>query len=259
MLKVYYCGKEDCAKGHFFGPAVRSHYLVHFVFQGKGIYKTKDKIYEVREKQAFLIQPEEVTYYQADEDDPWKYAWVAFDGEEAIGIAEHYFSKDELICEMKEREESKERFEKLIDAFGKKGENKERILGYFYLIMSGLFQRETSMVWDDEESYYKKAAAFIRNNYSYRIQIQEVADYVGIDRTYLYRIFKNQVGISPKQYLERYRLESAQDMLDNTDYKITEIAYSCGYQDSSAFGRYFYRKMGKTPAEYRKEREKNIT
>ena len=75
----------------------------------------------------------------------------------------------------------------------------------------------------DEEGYFKRAVAFIRHNYSYPIQVSEIADYVGIDRTVS---FMHQAGVSPKQYLSRYRLEEAKEMLVQTEYRITEIAYS---------------------------------
>ena len=57
-VKVYYCGREDCEKGHFFGPAVRSHQLIHFVLKGKGIYRTEYGEYEIKEGEAFLIRPD---------------------------------------------------------------------------------------------------------------------------------------------------------------------------------------------------------
>ena len=88
-------------------------------------------------------------------------------------------------------------------------------------------------------------------NYTNPIQISEIAGYVGIDRTYLYRIFMHQAGVSPKQYLSRYRLEEAKEMLVQTEYRITEIAYSCGYHDSSSFCRHFQKATGNAPARYR--------
>lgn len=38
-MSIYYCGEEQCSAGHFFGPAVRPHYLIHIILSGKGIYK----------------------------------------------------------------------------------------------------------------------------------------------------------------------------------------------------------------------------
>ena len=256
-MKIYYCGRQACEKGHFFGPAVRTHYLIHFVMKGKGIYKTEYGLYEVHEGEAFLIRPEEKTYYKADSEKPWSYAWVAFDGEEtAVLLSRYYPDIYHPVCTIGEMDVSFY-FEKLLDSFGNTTENRERVLGYFYLIMSCLTRSVSGVDRSPvgEEGYYKKACAFIRHNYSYQIQIRDVAGYVGIDRTYLYRIFMHQAGKSPKQYLSQYRLSEAKEMLYNTEYQITEIAYSCGYHDSSAFCRHFQKEMRMTPAEYRRVRK----
>ena len=252
-MKVYYCGREDCEKGHFFGPAVRSHQLIHFVLKGKGIYRTEYGEYEIKEGEAFLIRPGEVTYYRADLEEPWSYAWIAFDGDEAEALLERYYPDRRLpVCAMGETAAVSGWFEGLLGSFGSAEENRERVLGYFYLIMACLLRTGKGGVPVDEEGYFKRAVAFIRHNYSYPIQVSEIADYVGIDRTYLYRIFMHQAGVSPKQYLSRYRLEEAKVMLVQTEYRITEIAYSCGYHDSSSFCRHFQKETKTAPARYRR-------
>ena len=79
-LTVYFCGKEECQPGHYFGPAVRPHYLIHVILKGKGIFQKSGVTYTLKRGDAFLIPPMESTYYQADQEDPWSYAWVGFDG-----------------------------------------------------------------------------------------------------------------------------------------------------------------------------------
>ena len=79
-LTVYFCGKESCQPGHYFGPAVRPHYLIHVILEGKGIFQKSGVTYSLKKGDAFLIPPMESTYYQADQEDPWIYAWVGFDG-----------------------------------------------------------------------------------------------------------------------------------------------------------------------------------
>ena len=79
-LSVYFCGKENCEPGHSFGPAVRPHYLLHVVLDGKGFYRKNGVTYSLHKGDAFLIPPMESTYYEADQEDPWTYAWVGFDG-----------------------------------------------------------------------------------------------------------------------------------------------------------------------------------
>ncbi|MFQ7553124.1 MAG: AraC family ligand binding domain-containing protein [Blautia marasmi] len=79
-LSIYFCGTEPCTPGHAFGPAVRPHYLIHVVLDGKGVYKRNGETYHLKAGDAFLISPMESTYYQADTKEPWRYAWVGFDG-----------------------------------------------------------------------------------------------------------------------------------------------------------------------------------
>ena len=58
-LSIYFCGTEPCAPGHAFGPAVRPHYLIHVVLDGKGIYKRNGETYHLKAGDAFLISPME--------------------------------------------------------------------------------------------------------------------------------------------------------------------------------------------------------
>ena len=88
-LRLYYSGSESCAPGHFFGPAIRPHYLIHFIRSGRGRYLRRDSVYDLEKGDAFLILPGEATKYIADEKDPWEYTWIAFDGPDAKTLLKH--------------------------------------------------------------------------------------------------------------------------------------------------------------------------
>src|SRR5574344_1557383 len=77
------CGCSKTEPLHSFGPAAKPHYLIHFVLIGKGIFRFGDKEYHLEADYGFLIEPEELAFYQADEKDPWTYVWVGFAGSEA--------------------------------------------------------------------------------------------------------------------------------------------------------------------------------
>ncbi len=252
-MKIYYCGKEDCAPGHFFGPAVRPHYLIHFVSEGKGIYKTQTDSYQVKAGEAFLICPEEVTYYQADEEKPWSYAWIAFGGEGAKEILEqHHFSETCLVSKIVKMERTFSFLKDMIALFENFSYDEKELLGYFYLIISGMERDSGSEVKNYDKGYMERAIDYIHHNYSYNISISDVARHVGIDRTYLFRIFKQYKEISPKQYLINYRIMVAKDMLQNTKYNVTEVALSSGFHDSSSFCKSFQKAEGMTPLQYRR-------
>lgn len=254
-MKIYFCGKENCEPGHFFGPAVRPHYLIHFVVSGQGRYRTDEKLYMVNEGEAFLICPEDITYYEADQKSPWSYAWIAFDGSEAEKLLEERcFTTGHLVSRVmaEKRDFIRQMLWEMTDKFDRENYDETELMGYFYLIMSCLELSENRKTHSYDISYLEKALTYIRHNYSYSISIQDITRHVGIDRTYLYRIFMQYKKRSPKQYLTQFRLLAAKEMLCNTPYSITEIALSSGFHDASSFCKAFTRAEQISPQKFRK-------
>lgn len=252
-INIYYCGREKCDVGHFFGPAVRSHYLMHFVLSGRGVYQCRGQSYEVEKGEAFLIRPQEITYYEADEKDPWEYAWVAFNGIEAEGMLQAAgMSENKLVCKIINLKESTEFLEKMIQTFQESGHHEYEMVGFFFLLFSTIKKEEPKIKNKPDREYLDQALAYIQNNYSYDIHVTDIASFVGIDRTYLFKIFKEYKNLSPKKYLLQYRILAAKDMITNTNYSMTEVALSCGFYDLPSFCRNFKSQEGCTPTEYRK-------
>lgn len=79
-LQLLHYGTEACTPGHHFGPAMRDYYKIHYILNGKGTFEVGGKTYTLHKGQGFLIVPHSVVHYEADQDDPWEYSWVAFQG-----------------------------------------------------------------------------------------------------------------------------------------------------------------------------------
>ena len=79
-LYLCFCGYSKCEPLHSFGPAVRPDYIIHYILKGKGRYYIEETQYCLEAGQGFLIEPNVLTFYQADEKDPWEYLWVGFNG-----------------------------------------------------------------------------------------------------------------------------------------------------------------------------------
>jgi AraC-like DNA-binding protein len=78
-----------------------------------------------------------------------------------------------------------------------------------------------------------------------------MADHCGIQRTQLNKIFQKLTGSTPMEYLFRIRIERAKTLLRETDIKIIDIAFECGYGTSQYFSNTFKRATGATPSDYR--------
>ena len=72
--------------------------------------------------------------------------------------------------------------------------------------------------------YVKEAVRYIDLHYNQKVQIRELADYVGVNRSYLASSFQRTLGCSPRAYLIRVRMEKAREMLAGTDMQISVVA-----------------------------------
>lgn len=261
QIKIYYCGREVCAPSHSYGPSVRTHYLMHFVLKGKGTYCVRGNKYDVHKHQAFLIRPYESTLYFADEHEPWEYIWIAFDGGETEQVLEEsQLTADRLVCTYGDDVLTSSYLSGIVDCFYKINSlgnisRQREMLGYFYLIFSTINQGnlEVQNTYQFDLHYVRQAKEYIMDNYGYDIHVQDVAHHVGIERTYLYKIFMKYEKQSPKQCLTNYRIRMAKEMLETTDYKVLEIALSSGFGDASIFCKNFLNAVGMTPTSYRQK------
>lgn len=255
-LAFYFCGWQQCEPGHAFGPAVRPHYLFHFILSGRGFYEREGVRRELKAGQGFLILPGESTYYGASKEEPWEYCWIGFDGTEVKNILQECgLNEDNLIYEDHSGGLLGQQMLRLVEFFSQPGTNNYTLLGQLYLSLSYMVQKQPdrqSVV----QGYVNHAIDFIHNNFSYEIGVAEIARAVGVDRTYLYRIFCKQVGQSPKEYLTAYRLRVAAGMLTASSLTVTEIALSCGFKEASLFGKQFRTAYGCSASEYRKRQRR---
>ena len=99
----------------------------------------------------------------------------------------------------------------------------------------------------------KTALRIIDYNYSSPITVEQIAERLSLNTSYFSRIFSEQIGRSPKQYLLNKRIERAKELLIETNASIFDIANSVGYDDQLYFSRVFKKKTTLSPIEYRKQ------
>ncbi len=103
----------------------------------------------------------------------------------------------------------------------------------------------------------KQAVAHIQQNYTRTLSLKELAETVGVSKSYLSRIFKMDTGIPLWAYLNRFRIQKAKELLALTDRSITDIAADVGYEDTGYFGRVFHEIAGCPPRAYRLQARNN--
>jgi len=255
-LAVCDCGMEECLPGHSFGPAKRSYYLIHYVVNGKGIFQSGDETYYLTAGDLFLIRPGEATFYQADAQDPWNYYWVGFIGSEADAMVSSAGFESSPVVHAGTDHLLKKYMSEMCFLTPSARARDCAVLGYLYLIFSCLIEQNAQDgEWSRARHAAEKAAAFIHENYADNISVSSIARHLGLERSYLYRVFKAHMKTSPMEYLTHVRLLNACIALRDTDMRICEVAYAVGFRDLPHFSKIFKKKYLTSPSQYRARRD----
>ena len=99
-----------------------------------------------------------------------------------------------------------------------------------------------------------QAVEIIRRDFSMPLLIEEVARSCGQSLRQLQRRFQSAFGITPQEFLLKTRVLAAVRLLDETSLTSSEIARRCGFVDASSFTQHFRKRMGESPAAYRRMR-----
>ncbi|MFP4017380.1 MAG: AraC family transcriptional regulator [Halanaerobiales bacterium] len=257
-LNMYQCGEEKCSPEHYYGPAIRDHYLIHYIVEGEGRYTVNNKIFHLKKGQGFLICPDIITFYQAAKENPWKYTWVGFNGSKAKDYLDYAnLTLDNPIFTYKKDKRLLKVISKMVSINKITKSNELRLLSLLYNFLSILIE-ETNNTRDLEDgnklksTYIKAAVSFIEKNYSRKITIKDLANNIGLDRSYLYSVFQEVLKQSPQEYLINYRINKACELMNNEDLNIGDISRSVGYKDPLYFSRIFKKIKGISPTDFRK-------
>ena len=255
-LNILNCGIQFPNKYHKFGPIIRDHYILQYIISGEGYYEVNNKYHTLKAGDLFYIPAGISNTYRSNPENPYKYAWVGINGTKAKKYIQMMnLSIDSPILHIQDDSIYTLLLE-LIEKFKKNTEtSKVESMGVLYSLIAKLMGNVQSNNIEKSEmssEYVQKALVYIHQNFTTDITVSKISDFLSLNRTYFSGIFKNNMGVSPIEYLTQYRIKHACRLLKNTDLPISEIATSVGFSDIVNFSVRFKQKTGYPPREYRK-------
>lgn len=242
-------GEEQCASGYSFGPYIRNNYIIHYIYSGKGLFKTEQQEYSLHAGQMFLICPNQLTFYKADAQEPWLYRWIEFNGSllpaflKAAGLS----ASSPILTDSSSLPSGSA----LMAIVQNRTMCFELLMEKFWAFLFTLTKGSKSDSVNQSEEYIRKAESFIKINLHKKITVSDIAAYVGIDRCYLSRLFKAHKKISPQEFMITLKLNAATQYLKNSNITIAEAAQSVGYPDTHVFTKAFKKQFKTTPTLWR--------
>ena len=225
----------------------RTRLILHFCVKGKGYYNGE----LITPGPAFVSWPLIPHSIAADPNDPFEFYWLMIRGEEVVPFAKKMgLDPLNLIFPCDYIGEIVPLLEHYIHLDHKKID----LLDYSTALMKMAFSFQKKSVADDSNgqssgkhynNYVELGKHFLHDN-NFSLSVSELSNMLGISPKHFNRVFKEAVGISPKQYIMERRLELALTLLRNGMLP-TEVATIVGYQDYTLFYRAFTKQYGIAP------------
>ncbi len=266
--ELLFCGHQDCVPDHSYGPFVRTHYLLIYIYSGKGTFKNKHAIYNLSAGSSFCIFPGEMTFYQADHNNPWSYFWIAFNGQINLHDAEHFLLRASIsrVYPVHTAKNNARLSQLYLEMFRLCQDSNNYIdlkllslfldIMYQYSITTNSSQQSLQST-PTMPSYIDLALTYIQSNYQENISVSNIARHLGISREYFSKLFKKQFSITPAHFIRDYRLKCSTTLLMTTDYPILQISYLVGFNDYNYYSNQFKEIYGISPSHYRKSGRKS--
>jgi AraC family transcriptional regulator of arabinose operon len=247
--KIYSIGFSDDPRVTRFGPSVRNQYIIHYVLSGKGSFNGN----KVEKGQGFLIVPGMYEEYHSDESDPWSFLWIISEDP----MMEYFFSRH---CANEETSIFKfynlyelDLIAKPLMSATNSFSSMTRISELFLHIFNACVAAESKPKKPITRIYLDFSVNYIKTNLHLPISVNDLCNTIGITQPYLYRIFKQELGLSPKQFILSCKLSEAKKLLLNTELSISQIADSVGYENVLEFSKFFSKQTNLSPTAYRQE------
>lgn len=115
------------------------------------------------------------------------------------------------------------------------------------------FCKTTEKLEKNKDNIAERIKYYLDTHYCEDINLEKISKDLHLNKFYISHCFKNYLGISPMQYVNKQRISEAQMLLISTKLTITEISFRCGFNNSSYFQAMFKKALGITPGQYRKD------
>lgn len=272
VLKLFHSSVEAGAR------AYREHHHaeieISFFKSGSGVYRTKDAIYKFEKGDIFLFGGDElhcITEIGAKEKmdlinlhfEP-RFVWSSGSDMFDLKFLQVFLNRsDAFENRLEAQDDAAKKIAELI--LKTETELKEEKVGYEMFVKVNLLEILSVLTrkfgCGSEESAGFKASSlmgieramnYINENLSCDISLEILAKTAQMSRTYFCTVFKKLNGMSPWDYITIKRVDKSVEMIRESDKTMLEIAYACGFNNSTNFNRCFKKITGKTPGEYKR-------
>jgi AraC-like DNA-binding protein len=232
------------------------HVIFQYTFSGNVCFKDKSGKYKLEAGDAFLCEardPSVEYYYPKNGTEPYNFFWFCFTGETGFEMARELIKRHGPIYKLSKNSIVLTR----LMQFAGKGRNLIELApaqsaGLVTDLLINLAEsKDKNIELTPANLLIRQALQIIRESLDTNLNVTELANALEISREHLTRVFKEQTGLTPYQYINRQKMSLACHMLKETRLSIKEIAKMLGYEESAHFTRAFSSFIHTSPSKFR--------
>lgn len=241
-----------------------SQYVLIYCTEGEGWFELDHQIQRVTTNQVFILPKGQAHRYGCKKAHSWTIYWIHFDGTLAGTFAEGFDKPLQILPEKDSRIEERLRLFEEIFSTLKNGYSRNNLefssstLMYFLgslKYLSAYRSADQTETTSKQRDVVDEAIHFMRENIRKRLNLKDIADYVGYSSSHFSALFQQKTGYSPINYFNHLKIQEACHFLDFSEMKVNQISMLIGFEDPFYFSRIFTKTMGDSPSDYRRRKK----
>lgn len=236
-------------------PTGRADYQLLYIASGKAHFFFDGTEHILTEGNMILYHPDEPQKYHYHASDKTEVYWIHFTGSEVDKLLSHYEIPDtENVFYTGTSPDYQQLYRQIIQELQLCRANYEEVISlllrHIFLTINR-YIKEGRKKGSDIQNEIERATHYFNDHYSSALCIEDYAKSRHLSTCWFIRSFKQIVKVTPMQYILSLRMMNARNLLETTDYNITEIAEAVGYDNPLYFSRLFHKHIGLSPSDYR--------
>jgi AraC-like DNA-binding protein/mannose-6-phosphate isomerase-like protein (cupin superfamily) len=243
------------SSGDFLWEQVVDFLSVHVIEKGSGVMEVNNKPIPLSAGEMLIFFPgDHIRYYDFPET-PWQYIWIRLDGRMVeAALLEAGLKRGSQHLNISANHEFNLALKETVENFKLGGYSKLYPAAAGWKILNTLALRNPLPQTENHaEKLVKACCDFLESQLVKTLNVNELSEHFGVDRTTVFRSFKSCLGISPKEFIDQLRFKNAGNLLKLTQRPIKEIATACGFERLDYFCSAFKKRFGVSPSQWRRQ------
>ncbi|MBN1437089.1 MAG: helix-turn-helix transcriptional regulator [Sedimentisphaerales bacterium] len=226
--------------------------------EGLGIFRDGDGEHEISAGRSFLCEVNDSAiayYYPSNGTEDWQFIWIGFTGEPGRIVTRELIRRFGAVYDLPGDHTIIKRLEAFKAYDGLIYEMTPFAGAQFVMELltdlGGSAQADFGV--DAQSEVVRQAQQLINERLTGPMRVSEIAEAMDVSREHLARVFRDQIEISPSEYIEKRKIQLACELLKNSQLTNKEISARLGFRRQSHFSRSFGRLMNMPPSQFRKE------